>query len=304
MMNRDEIRQSLVGPIAAIFLPFRQDGSIDVAGLRNQIDFVIAAGAHTVLLTYGDSLYSLLTDAEIAEVTRIVAGHVARRAMVVAADREWATPKEVEFAQYARDVGADVLMVRPPDWKASCTVETLTAHYAAVAEHIPVMLVTLFLGNRPEAFALRLLQTLMDEVERVVAVKDDVCGARGRRMCALVHERMAFFAGGHKQNHLDSLPYGNIGYMSTFIRYKPGITHAYWQAISSGDLAQAAHIITTMELPFTDAVTAVQGGQDAGMHAALELFGVCGRWRRPPYYSLMDQEMDKLADELRRRSLL
>src|SRR5665213_1733554 len=63
----DEIRHALSGPIASVSTPFTKDGRIDFRGLGNFIDFVIAGGSRTVLLTYGDSLYSLLTDDEVAE---------------------------------------------------------------------------------------------------------------------------------------------------------------------------------------------------------------------------------------------
>jgi hypothetical protein len=39
-------------------------------------------------------------------------------------------------------------------------------------------------------------------------------------------------------------------------------------------------------------------GFDTGIHGALEIFGVCQRWRRLPYYSLSNAEMEKLADFL------
>ena len=96
-MDRAEARHHLTGPIPSCPVPFHEDGAIDYDGLRNFIDFVIDADARTILLTYGDSLFSLLTDDEVADVTRAVVEHTAGRAMVVAADRQWATPKALEF---------------------------------------------------------------------------------------------------------------------------------------------------------------------------------------------------------------
>jgi hypothetical protein len=40
------------------------------------------------------------------------------------------------------------------------------------------------------------------------------------------------------------------------------------------------------------------------MHAAFELAGIYKRWRRKPYYSLNDQEMEALADFLKKLTLL
>ncbi len=185
MIDRSQVREALTGPVASVHTPFQRDGEIDEKGLKNFINHAIDAGSGSIILTYGDSLYSLLTDEEVASITKVVARHVAGRAMVIAADRQWWTGKEVEFAKYAKSVGADLLMVLPPNWVASCTVETFVEHYAAVAEHIPVMVVTNVFAPAPD-LGLETLKILRDEVEGVVAIKDDICGAFARRMGLLV----------------------------------------------------------------------------------------------------------------------
>src|SRR5688500_14752521 len=119
MISREEVRKALTGPIGSVRTPFTRDGSIDFDGLRNTIDFNINAGSKTVLLTAGDSHYFILSDREMAEVTKVAAEHTAGRAMLVAADRYYGTSHAVEFAQYVRALGADVLMVMPPDWGQS-----------------------------------------------------------------------------------------------------------------------------------------------------------------------------------------
>ena len=45
--------------------------------------------------------------------------------------------------------------------------------------------------------------------------------------------------GGQKQNHLDLLPYGCDGWMSTFIHIFPPVMEAYWAAIQRGRLVGA-----------------------------------------------------------------
>jgi 4-hydroxy-tetrahydrodipicolinate synthase len=303
MKSREEIREALTCPIASVPTLFLRDGSIDFDGVRSFIDFTIAGGTKTILITYGDTLYSLLSDREIAEMTRVVVEHTASRALVVAADGIWATPQEIEFAEYARDVGADVLMVLPPDWAVSCTAETFVEHYAAIAQHIPVMVVTNVFARR-QALGLEVLETLRDEVEGIVAIKDDVGGDFVRKMCLLVHDHWAVFAGGQKQNHLDILPYGCDGYLSTFIQFKPSVAQEYWTATQTGDWGRARDIISTYDMPYFDFVVGLPGGFDAGIHGVLELFGIAQRWRRKPYYTLNDEEMERLADFFRQKSLL
>jgi len=298
-MDRDEIRAALTGPIPSTSTPFRQDGEIDFDAVRNVVDFHIAHGARTVFLTAGDSHYICMSEAEIAKLTKVVTEHTAGRAMVVAADRHYGTSAAVAFAQYARSVGVDVLMVMPPDWGASTTPETLAEHYGAVAAHIPVMLVTNLFVGRGLPFGLATLERTLESVDGVVAVKDDFCGLFGRKMALLVNERWAVMSGGQKTNHMDVHPYGCDGYLSTYMRFKPEIAQRYWAAVRANDLPAARAVIRDYDMPLFDFIGSLTGGFDAGVHGILELFKLAQRWRRKPYYSLNDEEMERLAGFLK-----
>lgn len=300
----DEIRHALSGPIASVSTPFTKDGRIDFRGLENFIDFVIAGGSRTVLLTYGDSLYSLLTDDEVAEVTKFVVKHTAGRAMVVAADRIWWTGKTVEFAEYCRGVGADMLMVLPPDWCQSCTVDMLVEHYRQAAQRIPVMIVTNFLLKWPLARSLELLRRVRDEVPGVMAVKDDVCGELGRHLGLEMHERLAVFTSGTKQIILNNVPFGCDGYLSSFIYIKPEIAHAFWRAVTAKDDAAVRKIITEVDIPFWDFMVSLPGSFDSVVHGIMEAKGLAQRWRRSPYHSLTDEEMSRVSAFLKSNAWL
>ena len=294
MKSRDEIREALTGPVPSIRTPFTRHGDVDFDGLRRVLDFCLDAGGRTMLLTAGDSHYLCLTEAEIAEVTRVTVEHVAGRAMVVAADRYYGTPAALRFAREVRDLGADVLMLMPPDWGASSTPEGFAEHYAAVSEVMPVMIVTNVFLPRGDAFGLKTLEVTLDRAPGVAALKDDVCGAFARKMGLLVNGRWAVISGGQKQNHLNNLPYGCDGYLSTFMAFKPEIARRYWSAIEAGNTAEAVAVIRDIDMPFFNHIASYPGGFDACMHGYQELAGLAQRWRRPPYHSLADEEMERL----------
>lgn len=294
MRSTQELQALLTGPVMSVHTPFTRDGSIDYESLRGLVDRGIDAGSTTMLLTYGDSLFSLLTDDEVAEVTKVVADQASGRVAVVAADRIWWTGKTVAFARYARDVGADLLMVLPPDWAGSCTADTFIAHYAAVAAEIPVMVVT-NVFSRSQAMGLEVLQRLRDDVPGIVAIKDDLVGVFARKMALLLHGHWSIISGGQKQNHFDLIHYGCDGYLSTFVTFAPHITQAYWQAVQAEDLAEAARIIREYDMPYFDSVLNMVGGFDAALHGTYELLGLSQRWRRPPYHSLTDEQMEQLS---------
>ena len=72
------------------------------------------------------------------------------------------------------------------------------------------------------------------------------------------------------------------------------MTHRYWNAVQSEDWSGAARVIEKDDWPFFSYTSGLRGGFDAGMHGILELYGIAGRWRRNPYYSLNDEEMEGL----------
>ncbi len=301
MIGADEVYAALTGPIASVSTPFDKDGNIDWKSLRKIVDFIIEGGSRTVLLTCGDSLYTVLTDREIAQVTKTVAEQTAGRAMLVAAGSWW-LGESITFARMIREWGVDLFMPLPPDWAGSCSEEGLADYYRAIAAEIPVMLVTA-LGGRP--LPLSLIRNLLDGREPILAVKDDICGAYGKRLASMVQGRCAYLSGGRKQNHLDIAPYGAAGYLSVYQRFWPAVAQAYWQAVKIGRLDQAAAIINTYDASLMEELPAELGLHfDAVIHGCLELFGLAGRWRRNPYMSASDQQMEKIRQFFACRNII
>jgi len=295
-MNREAIRQAFAGPIASIRTPFNRDGSIDYAGLRRCVDFDIQAGSKALLITWGDSLFSLLSDREIADLTRAVVECAAGRAAVAACTGHWATAQAVEFAVFCREIGADILQTFQPFWYPGAGApEAAIEHLTAVAGVIPVMANSADLQRNSAPEGLSVAGMLLEGGVNVLAMKADVTGEYDRRMTGLVADRWTIFAGGQKSFHLELWPYGCQGYLSTFITFMPEVTHAYWRAVESGDVAAAARIIEKIDRPFFTHIIASPGGFDAALHGILELCGLAQRWRRPPFYSLSDDELEALA---------
>ena len=81
-------------------------------------------------------------------------------------------------------------------------------------------------------------------------------------------------------------------------RILPDIANRYWSALQSGDIETAREVIRKSDAPFFEAVMACPGGFDAGIHGVMELRGLCSRWRRPPYHSLTNQQLEQLTASL------
>jgi len=300
-MDNQQIQAGLSGPIASIRTPFTEDGGIDYASLRCIVEFDIAAGAGALLITWGDSLFAVLSDREIADLTRVVVETAAGRAVVVACTGRWATRQAVEFAAYCREMGADILQVFLPQWYPGClNRQTAVDHHMAIGRHIPVMANSAEIQRNGTAEGLVIARDLIERVSPVLAMKADVTGGYDRAMTSLVKDHWTIFAGGQKSFHMELWPYGCQGYLSTFVTFMPVVAHAYWKAIGKNDRATATRIIEEIDRPFFDAILAMPGGFDAAMHGITELCGLTGRWRRPPFTSLDDEAMERMESLLDR----
>ena len=92
--------------------------------------------------------------------------------------------------------------------------------------------------------------------------------------------------------------------MSTFIKVKPPIAQNHWHAIEEKDLDGQSRSSATMTRPALSSPGPLPGGFDAGIHGALELFGIAKRWPREPCCSLNGAEMEKLEEFFRNLWLL
>ena len=302
-MDRARFKHHLTGPIASINTPFDAAGTIDLDGLRRFVDSAIAGGARAVLFTPGDSLYGVLSEREIAEITRTTGEHVANRAMFLAAAAPWWRDQAVAFARFAREVGADAVLASPPF--RGGTPRDHADYFLAVSRELPTVILSATLAPLGLQGALDAVSILVEEGEQIVGFKEDFGPEFARRACLIADDRWAIFAGGQKQTHLDMVPYGCDGYMSVLVVFKPEIARAYWDAIEAGNLTAAAKVIRDYDLPMFALMEAASAiGSDAAQHAMMELYGIAQRWRRPPLSSFSDAEAERIQSGLRDLGLL
>ena len=285
-------------PVPSISTAFKENGDMDFAGISNQIEMSIENGAKSILLTYGDSLFTILKDDEIIELNRFVIEQVRKRTMVIASGNCWPTVAAVEFATRVKAQGADLLIALSPNWAASTNPETIYQHYKAIGQVMPAMAMTSMPSGGP--LPLKTVEKLLDDKQSgLVAVKDDVCGLYGRRLGILINGRCAFLSGGLKMNYMDQVLYGADGYLSGFNRFRPDISKKFWKFKQDGNTEECMKIIKTMEIPFFIDLPEKLGLEfDCVIHAAMEIYGICGRWRRNPYQNATEEQKEKIREFL------
>ena len=61
----------------------------------------------------------------------------------------------------------------------------------------------------------------------------------------------------------------------------------------------AIAIVKNYDMPLFDYLRYLDGGFDAGIHGVLEILSLGKRYRRAPYHTLTDKQMEKLSDFLK-----
>lgn len=132
---------NLDGVFTPVVTPFGADGSIDFAAYARLIDFQIAGGVAGLVPAGTTGEYYAMRDEErrelFAEAARIVGG----RTQLIAGCNAGATRDAVAFAEGARDLGYDGLMLAVP-YTSLPSPREQAAHFRAVAEAagLPVVL--------------------------------------------------------------------------------------------------------------------------------------------------------------------
>lgn len=290
-LTPDDIRARLLGPVASIPTPFTANGDIHFNGVANIIDTAIAGGSEVILLTVGDSQFFFLTEAEIAELTRFTIEYTAGRALTVAATGAWATRQALAFAEYCRELGADVVMSLAP---AMMTAGPgLVEHYRQLAAVMPVMVV-----GAPDP---SVVEQLVNE-PNICCFKED--GSEDYAIKLLQHHgrRWRIMTGGGLYRHLLEWPFGARAFMDWSTSFLPQIGCQYWDALQRGAVNEADRITREIELPMFE--LCAQGIEwQALWRAMLELNGVAQRYLRAPQPTLDDAAIARIQPKLRELGL-
>lgn len=180
------IAYSGIWPVAPT--PFNDDGSLDLEGMKRVLDCLIDQGADGICVLANFSEQFLISDDERAVLTRLSLEHVAGRVPVIVTISHFATRIAVERAQFAKDLGADIVMMMPPYHGALLkgTAQQTYDQFAAVGEvGIPIMVQDAPLSGVD--LPVPLLVRMAQEIEMVKLFKIE-CPRAANKLRALIAE--------------------------------------------------------------------------------------------------------------------
>ncbi|WP_420585421.1 dihydrodipicolinate synthase family protein [Ruegeria sp.] len=212
--------------------PFNDDGSLDLDGMKRVLDCLIDQGADGICVLANFSEQFLISDEERAILTRLSLEHVAGRVPMIVTISHFATQIAVERAQFAKDLGADIVMMMPPYHGALLkgNAQQTFDQFAAVGEvGIPIMVQDAPLSGVD--LSVPLLVRMAQEIDMVKLFKIE-CPRAANKLRALIAEGgdaiEAPFDGEEGITLLADLDAGATGSMTSGMivdQIKPVISH-------------------------------------------------------------------------------
>ena len=96
-----------------VLTPFHNDGTLDLDGMKRVLDCLIDQGAEGICILANFSEKFLISDYKREVLTRLLLEYVAGRIPVIVTISHYATQIAVERAQFAKDLGEDIVIMMP-----------------------------------------------------------------------------------------------------------------------------------------------------------------------------------------------
>jgi 4-hydroxy-tetrahydrodipicolinate synthase len=280
------------GTYTVMITPFSPDGGVNIAVLRQFVEWQIAEGIHGLIPLGSTGEFLSLSDAEKELVSATVIDQAAGRVPVLIGTGAEDTREAVRLSRRAETQGADGVMIIPPFYSTPTDAE-IVHHYSTVADAIglPIMIY-----NNPAVANVDLRPPLiarLAQIDNCRYVKESTIDVtRVRDIIRLCGDRIGVFGG---ILGFESFVEGAVGWTAVAANIVPGpLARLFELAVNRKDVA-AARTLYLRCLPLIEFV----GGQAyvAGSKALLAHMGFPAGLPRPPRLPLA-AEQDVVARQM------
>jgi len=240
MTTQRLVYEDVEGIFAIMPTPATDDASdptvaytLDEAEARRGAERLAADGVDAIMIngTFGEA--ATLTDREWKEFTRIVVDAVDGTVPVVAGPTTLNTRTTIERMEFARDVGADGVLLGRPMWLELSTEATIE-FYRQVAEAVPELGIIVY--HNPPAFKNRITPAMwrdLAEIPQVVGAKYGAVDVAWRDAVKQVGD------------HVQLMPIERKWYMAS--QLAPDLARAAWSGSASCDPLPALRLREAIE---------------------------------------------------------
>jgi 4-hydroxy-tetrahydrodipicolinate synthase len=279
--------------LTAMVTPFTDDGEVDYDGAAALASYLVDDLAHDGLVISGTTGEApTTTDAEKAELLRVVVDAVGDRCRVLAGVGTFSTEHTLSLAADAEKAGAAGLLVVTPYYSRP-PQSGLLIHFGAVADatELPIMLYDI--PHRAGVPIATDTMLRLSEHPRIVAVKDAKTDLQASAQ-VMAGSDLAYYSGDDAMT-LPLLAVGAVGVVGTSTHFSGAQMKQLIEAYLAGDPATALTWHRRL-LPIFTGVFATQGC--ILVKAGLRLQGRGNGRLRPPMPSATQAETEALAASL------
>ncbi len=295
------MNEQIHGVVPPMVTPFRDDGSIDEAALRDDTRYLIeTAGAHGLAVCGSTGEGHTLSTEETRLITAAVVEEAAGRVPVITGIIANSTATVIERGKAVKDLGVAALQVTPVHYLFRPDDDAMVKHFAETADatELPVMIYNVV----PWTYlSPQLLTRIIDEVPGVIGVKQSagdvklladlllMAGDRARIMTAVDALLYPSFA------------LGAVGSIAAILTAAPTLCVELWNAVQVGDHAKGRELHEKL-LPIWNAIFA--DNLPANTRYCMELQGRDGGVPRPPMPPTSDAQKGPIHEALAAAGLL
>jgi len=286
-MARQSVRGWLRGPAVALTTPFHDDFSVDLDGLRGNVETLVSRGIRlgdgVLVVAAAAGEFATMTRDERVAVMRASVAAANGRVPVLSSIQHTDWREIVALAQAAQDVGVAGLQVAPTYYYSSTQDDFLQLlDLVADATSLPLMVYNTWweggfamgpdflrrVADHPGVAALKWSAPTYEAYTAGLAAVAD-------RLAVIDNQRT------HAWGHI----LGATGFVTHVGNFWPEYPLEIWRALEAHEYRTVPAILARFEWPWgdwIDAVASVTGGEGPFLKAATRMVGMAGGPPRPP----------------------
>jgi 5-dehydro-4-deoxyglucarate dehydratase len=289
-MHPSTLRSKLSGVIAFPVTPFKEDLSLDLPALHQNLTHLLQYQISAIVAAGGTGELYSLTPAEYTRVIELTALAVEDRVPVIAGVG-FGQRLAVEMAQAAAQVGADGILVFPP-YYSEADDEGLFEYYRAIGDATRL---GLLIYSRDWASFSPLMVERLSAIPTLIGWKDGQADIRRLQMIINhVGDRLHWIGGAG-----DDLiaAYSGIGvstFSSSIATVAPRLALKLYELADGGDWEALNGLLDRCVIPLYALRARRKGYEVSAMKAMMDMVGLNGGPVRPPLVNVKPEEEEEL----------
>jgi 5-dehydro-4-deoxyglucarate dehydratase len=289
-MHPGTLRKKLSGVIAFPVTPFKEDLSLDLPALHQNLTHLMQYQISAVVAAGGTGELYSLTPAEYTRVIELTTNAVEDRVPVIAGVG-FGQRLAVEMAQAAEKAGADGILAFPP-YYPQAEDEGLFKYYRAIGE--ATRLGMLIYTRDWISFTPSMVERLTT-IPTLIGWKDGEGDIRRLQMIInQVGDRLHWIGGAGDDMVAAYFSIGVTTFTSSIATVAPRLSLKLWELADAGDSEMLRDLLDRCVIPLYALRARRKGYEVSAMKAMMDMVGLNGGPVRPPLVNVKPDEEDEL----------